>query len=163
MGYRPATDNCYNEWWLRVDMENMAYLFEYCDKYCKQLFNIEIDKLKFLNAFMTSRFRYTMETGHERLLSQSAIDSVKMFGNVDCDGDLRPFKKDKNTSHNYVYHQMYWVGWMYAYLHFKEDILSADLVKILPIETMLEHYYLGHEMDKEVYYKHIKDVFNKKG
>lgn len=77
--------NCYDEWWLRKDMENMGYIFEYCDKYCKDLFNVKIDKKKFLNAFMVSRFRYTMETGHERMLSQAGRDSVKMFVNVDCD------------------------------------------------------------------------------
>lgn len=50
---------------------------------------------------------------------------------------------------------------MYAYLHFRKDILSSELVKILPIELMLEHYYLGHEMSKEVYFEHIKHIFEK--
>ena len=80
--------NSYDSWWLRKDMENMGYIFEYCDKYCKQLFHVDIDKKKFLNAFMVSKFRLEMETGHERLLSQSAQDSVKMFINVDCNGNI---------------------------------------------------------------------------
>lgn len=154
--------NCYDEWWLRKDMENMGYIFEYCDKYCKDLFNVKIDKKKFLNAFMVSRFRYTMETGHERMLSQAGRDSVKMFVNVDCDGDATQFAVKEGIQQDYCYRQFYWVGWMYAYLHFREDILSSDLVKILPLDMMLEHYYLGHERSKESYYRSIKHLFKSK-
>lgn len=57
--------HCYGKWWLRKDMENMGYIFEYCDKYCKSLFGVDIDKLNFLNAFMVSNLRLEMETGHE--------------------------------------------------------------------------------------------------
>ena len=41
---------------------------------------------------------------------------------------------------------------MYAYLHFKTGLSSKTIVSRLPIETMLNHYYLGHEMSKESYY-----------
>lgn len=152
---------CYDEWWLRKDMENMGYIFEYCNKYCNRLFGVDIDRIKFLNAFMISQLRFEMETGNERLLSQSAEDSARMFIEVDCDNEINQFKSTKDTINNYAYHQLYWVGWMYAYLHFKQDILSRELIKILPIEEMLEHYYLGHEMSKEVYFEHIKHIFNK--
>lgn len=152
---------CYDKWWLRKDMENMGYIFEYCNKYCNKLFGVDIDRIKFLSAFMISQLRFEMETGHERLLSQSAEDSVRMFIEVDCDDEIEQFKRTKETIDNYAYNQLYWVGWMYAYLHFRQDILSRELVKILPIEKMLEHYYLGHEMSKEAYYEHIEHLFNK--
>lgn len=152
--------NSYSEIWLHQDMENMGYIFEYCDEYCKKLFNTDIDKEKLLSAFMASNFRHEMETGHERLLSQSAYDSIKMFINIDCKGDINQFKKkDSGEEKEYYCNQLYWVGWMYAYLHYKEDISSKDLFNILPLETMLEHYYLGHEIDKDVYYKKIKHLF----
>lgn len=153
--------HCYDKWWLRKDMENMGYIFEYCNKYCNKLFGVDIDRIKFLNAFMISQLRYEMETGHERLLSQSAEDSIRMFIEVDCDDEIEQFKRTKETIDSYAYHQLYWVGWMYAYLHFRQDILSRELVKIIPIEKMLEHYHLGHEMSKEVYYEHIEHIFNK--
>ena len=35
--------NSYDKFWLYKDMENMGYIFEYCDKYCKQLFNKDIE------------------------------------------------------------------------------------------------------------------------
>ena len=34
---------CYDDWWLAKDMENMGYLFEYCDKYCKEIYGVNID------------------------------------------------------------------------------------------------------------------------
>ena len=154
-------ENSYDKWWLSKDMENMGYIFEFCNNYCLEMFNVDIDKLKFLNAFMKSNIRYEMETGHQRLLSQSGRDSVKMFINVDCDGNAEQFKKDKNSvKTNYAIDQFYWVGWMYAYLHYEEDILSRDLVDILTLDDMLNRYYrCGHEMDVTVFHKHVKDAF----
>lgn len=153
--------NSYDQWWLRKDMENMGYIFEYCNKYCRKLFGADIDRKKFLNEFMKSNLRYEMETGHQRLLSQSALDSIKMFIEVDCNNNIEQFRQNQGGGEYYRYHQLYWVGWMYAYLHFQEDILSKDLIKILPLDTMLEHYTLGHEIDKEIYYGHVKHLFSK--
>jgi len=149
--------NCYEQWWLRKDMENMGYIFEYCNKYCQKLFGVKINRKKFINAFMKSNLRYEMETGHQRLLSQSAIDTVKMFIEIDCNNNIEQFRQD--TKEVYKYHQLYWIGWMYAYLHFRENILSRDLIQLLPLDVMLKHYKLGHEMDKEVYYNHVSNVF----
>ena len=42
-----------------------------------------------------------------------------------------------------------------------EKVLSKELVEILPIETMLEHYYLGHEMDRSVYHKRVMHLFDR--
>lgn len=153
--------HCYDKFFLRKDMENMGYLFEYCNKYCKELFNVDIDELKFLNAFMKSKCRYTMETGHERLLSQAAVDTVEMFIKVDCDGDAKQFERTSNSQYDFCYHQLYWVGMMYAYMHYRADMLSKDLIKLFPLDLMLEHYYLGHEMSREAYFDHIKHVFLK--
>lgn len=84
--------NSYDKWWLHQDMENMGYLFEYCDKYCKELFGISIDKHKFLNKFLSSNIRYEMDTGHPMLLSQAAKDTVDKFITVDCAGNTEEFK-----------------------------------------------------------------------
>lgn len=150
--------NSYDFWWLRKDMENMGYLFEYCHKYCMQLYGVSIDTEKFLDEFMRSDIRREMETGHPRLLSQSAYDTVKKFIEVDHEGNIEKFKEDKEKR-SYRENQLYWVGWMYAYIHYEMDILSRDLIKVLPLELMLEQYYLGHEMDKSVYLKHIRESF----
>lgn len=150
--------NSYDKWWLHQDMENMGYLFEYCDKYCKELFNIDIDKHKFLNKFMNSNIRYEMETGHPMLLSQAAKDTVEKFITVDCDNNTSIFRGYTNKD-DYWFNQFYWVGWMYAYLHYEEDILSRDLVKILPLDTMLQQYHLGHEVSLENYHDRVKYLF----
>ena len=145
---------CYDKWWLSKDMDNMGYLFEYCDDYCEKLYNVKIDKNKLLKAFMTSRFREEMENGQPKFLSQAAYDSLKQWISVDYDDNLDGFI---GTPHNeYIKNQYYWIGWMYAYIHFSSGLSSKTIVDILPIEKMIEHYHLGHEMSKEVYYKRIE-------
>lgn len=42
----------------------MGYVFEFCDEYCNQLYDVWIDKIKFLDAFMRSDMRVLMEIGH---------------------------------------------------------------------------------------------------
>lgn len=148
--------NSYDEWWLRKDMDNMGYLFEYCDEYCEKLTGKHINKLKFLNRFMRSNIRYEMETGHPMLLSESAYDSVRRFIEVDLEDNISEFTSSRNEDEVYCHYQMYWVGWMYAYIHFEEDILSSELVEKLPIEEMLELYYLGHEMDRKAVLERVR-------
>ncbi len=144
----------YDKWWLPKDMENMGFFFEYCDKYCLDIYEVNIDKVKFLTAFMNSNFRRVMELGHPRLLSQSAKDSLVQWIETDYAGNLSKFSdvKSRKRAHKYSHNQFYWVGWMYAYLHYKTGLSSKTIVTRLPIDVMLEHYYLGHEMSKEAYF-----------
>ena len=37
-------------------------------------------------------------------------------------------------------------------------MLSRDLIGILTIDQMLEDYYLGHKMDKDVYFNKKKEL-----
>lgn len=152
--------NSYDKWWLSKDMQNMGYIFEYCDEYCKDLYEVNIDKKKFLNKFMRAEIRYKMETGHPRLLSQAAKNSVEKFVTVDCDNDISDLVGGTNVN-EYSIDQFYWVGWMYAYLHYEEDVLSKDLISILHLDTMLEHYHLGHEVSLENYHDRVRELFKK--
>ena len=144
--------NCYDDWWLPRDMENMGYIFEYCDKYCKELFNVEIDKYKFLDTFMRSEIRKQMESGHPMLLSQSGRDTVRKFVLVDLDGNLDIYK---GKSQNIIENQWYWVGWIYAYIHYKSKLSSKKIVNRLPLKKMLKMYYFGHEQSKETFYERL--------
>lgn len=145
----------YDKWWLKKDMENMGFLFEYCDRYCEELFGIYIDKIELLTAFMNSKYRRVMELGHPRLLSQSAKDSLRQWICIEYNNDLSPFKRKGSARNDYIHNQFYWIGWMYAYLHFKTALSSKTIIRRLPIEEMLEQYYLGHEMSKEAYYARV--------
>lgn len=149
---------CYDKWWLRKDMENMGYIFEYCDKYIREIYGVEINKLKYLNAFMNSIFRKEMEGGHPKFLSQAARESVEDF--IEYEYDNNPKEFIGNSDREFKYNQLYWVGWMYAYIHFREKLSSKEIIKIIPIEEMLDLYYLGHEMSKEVFYEKVKQRFN---
>ena len=48
--------------------------------------------------------------------------------------------------------QFYWVGWIYAYIHFKTRLSSKTIVSGMPIKEMLINYNHEHEMSKEAYY-----------
>lgn len=154
-------NNSYDKWWLRKDMENMGYIFEYCAKYCKQSFGTKINTEMFLTDFMKANIRYEMETGNVQLLSESGRDTVEKFVKIDLDGNLEKYKVDKLKA--YRVNEMYWIGWMYAYIHYEMDMLSAEIIKRLPISRMRKDYKLGHEMSKEVYLKHIKEEITTNG
>lgn len=153
--------NCYSDWWLNKDMENMGFFFEYCDEYCRQLYRVGIDKLKFIEAFMKSGLREETETGNPRMLAQAAMDDVEVFVEADYKGSLDEFKL-KGKPQEFLKDQLYWIGWMYAYLHYQEDILSKDLIKVLPLKDMLRYYYAGHQMSKEAFYDSVKEAFKKR-
>lgn len=152
--------NSYDKFWLYKDMENMGYIFEYCDNYCKKLFDKDVNKVDFIKAFMNSKCRYEMETGHPTLLSQSGYDTVEDFVEVDLDGKLDKFNTNINENKNFCHNQLYWIGWAYAYIHYEKDILSKDLIKILPLEDMLNIYHLGHEMDISNVLAKVEDRFD---
>ena len=147
---------CYDKWWLSKDMDNMGYLFEYCDEYCKELYGIDIDKIKLLTGFMNSRFRRLMEIGHPKFLSQSARDSLRQWIQVDYNNNLNKFKL-RGIKNEYNHNQFYWIGWTYAYIHYKTKLSSRTIIHRLPIKKMLMNYNLGHEMSKEVFYSHIQN------
>lgn len=110
---------------------------------------------------MRSNIRYVMEKGHPTLLSEAAIDTIEKFVEVDLDSDLRQFKWTKESADfeaRLCQNQMYWIGWMYSYIHYEKDILSRDLVELLPIEIMLNLYYCGHQVSDETFMRKIEDV-----
>lgn len=149
--------NSYDLFWLEHDMENMAYLFEFCDKYFEELYGVEIDRMKFVVDFMKSEMREYMETGNPRMLSQSAKDSIRMYVRTYMKGDIEQYKREEDSDDLYLEsYQMYWVGQMYALIHYEEDILSYDLMEILPLHEMLHNYICGHQMDEYAYLKRLE-------
>lgn len=154
-------DVCYDEFWLPSDLENMGYIFEYCDYFCKKLFDTNIDKIKFLTDFMKSKCRHEMEIGHPQLLSQAAEDTVEDYVKVDLNTvNLKKYASNKNYD-DYAENQFYWVGMMYAYIHYMTKKPSKWIVEKMPIESMLEEYYTGHQMSEDAYFNKIKDYISK--
>lgn len=153
-------ENCYDKFWVTKDMENMAYMFEYVDRFSREQWGFEIDVEKFINAFMRSQCRLEMEKGHEKLLSQASRDSFDDFINVDLQGDFSSLIRtgDKVQYEDSV---LFWVGRTWAYLHYREDILSKDLIELLPLAVMLHQYKCGHERGLESFCDTLSDVFKK--
>lgn len=154
---------CYDEFWLNKDMENMGYFFEHCEDYCKEILedrHFILDKEKFIESFMKSDCRALMEVGHPALLSQAAYDTVKKFIEVDHNNEIEAFRL-KGEPLEYPDMQFYWIGWMYAYIHFRSKESSQTIVEKLPLKEMLMDYKTGHEMSKETYYGKIAYLFGK--
>ncbi len=151
--------NSYCILYLWEDMQNMGEIFEYCNTYIKKEYDVDIDEIKLLTAYMKSLNRGAMELGHPRLCSQAPKSTLRMFVNIDLEGNLEPFKRTEE--HYFEENQLYWVGYMYAYLHYHEDIKSIDLVEIMPIEDMLDFYITGHQLSESGFYKRVKWKFEK--
>lgn len=150
--------DCYDEFWLKKDMENLGYIFEFCDEYCKKLFGVWVDKVPFLDTFMRSRMRVLMEIGHPRFVSQAAISTLRMYVEEDFKSDLTQFKIVRRQRHKEF--QFYWGGSVYAYIHFQTKLSSLDIINILPIEQLLTQYYPGgHCMSIEGFYDRISEMF----
>ena len=143
----------------RALSSNQGSFFEYCDKYCKEILEdntFVLDKERFIEAFMKSDCRALMELGHPTLLSQAAYDTVKNFIQVDNNNDFEAFRL-KGGQSEYKHMQLYWTGWMYAYIHFMSKVCSKTIIEKLPLKEMLIDYKTGHEMSKETYYKKIEE------
>ena len=150
--------DCYDEFWLKKDMENLGYIFEFCDEYCKKLFGVWVDKIPFLDEFMRSRMGVLMELGHPRFVSQAAISTLETYVEVDYNSDLSKFKILSQRKHKEF--QFYWAGSVYAYIHFQTKLSSLDIVNILPIEQLLTQYYpAGHCTSIEGFYDRISGMF----
>lgn len=156
MEYKLNKFECYDGFYLSDDMENMAYLFEFCSKYSSQLYGVVFNPIDFINAFMVSSIRRIMEIGHPRLLSQAAIDTFKMFIEIDCGGNYSQFCRPCEEFFDYM--QLYWCGMMYAFMHYKSKVSSRDLIKRIPLREMLIEYICGHQMGEEQYYSRIEPV-----
>lgn len=146
--------NTYINEYLADDMNRMGFLFEYCNEYALKLYTVSIDRVEFINLFMRSQIRSLMDIGHPKLLSQASQDTFEAFVEVDLKNDISKiaFKEEKEYKH----YQLFWVGSLYAYIHYHADISSNALVEKLPLTEMLELYKVGHEMDISVFYSKVK-------
>lgn len=149
---------CYDEFWLKKDMENMGYIFEFCDVYCHNLYGVWINKVRFLDIFMRSRMRVLMEIGHPRFVSQAAETTLTTYIEEDFKNDLSRFRISEQQCGREF--QFYWCGSVYAYIHFQTKLPSIDIVNTLPIGRLATQYYpTGHCMSIEGFYDRVKDMF----
>ena len=149
----------YDDFWLRIDSRNMGFLFEQCDTAMRDLYGIDIDIKNFLTTFMNSDVRKKMEAGNPRLLSQSYIDTIECFIEVDCNGDYEQFKlTSDSTNPNYFPLERMWIGRMYVKIAYRFELCSAEVIKLLPLHEMRDHYLIGHEISEEAYLDSIRSI-----
>ncbi len=151
--------NSYCKLYLAEDMDRMGYMFERCNEIINKLFGVDVDEIKFMTVYMSSLNRELMEMGNPRLCSQSYVTSFRLYVERELFGNLEPFRRTEK--YYFEDSQLYWIGYMYAYIHYHQDIKSKDLVKILPIEDMLDFYTTGHQLSEYGFYKRVKWKFEK--
>ena len=150
----------YDKFWLPKDVRNIGFLFEYCDKVMQDLYDVNIDVEKFLTAFMKSNVRRKMEAGNPRLLSQSYIDTIDCFITAGCSGNYQQFKTNLETEDlGFSPFQRMWIGGMYVKIAYHFDIDFAEVVELLPLSQMSNHYQVGHEISDESYLDSVRHIF----
>lgn len=150
-------DHCYEgDLYYVDDKKRVAILFEHCNEFALKYYDRELTKAFFIERFMNSEFRSVMDLGHPAYHSQAAEDTFKEF--VEVEGGIVPFYRYNDTN-DYAYHELFWIGQMYSYAHFKTRKSSRFLWSRLPLREMRHYYVTGHQMSLPNAFERIKDAF----
>lgn len=151
-------DHCYEgNLYYADDKKRLAILFEHCGEFALQYYGKKLTVALFVERFMTSEFRSIMDLGHPAYHSQAAVDTFREF--VAVEGGIDQFYQ-YDDSGDYVYHELFWVGQMYAYAHFKTRKSSRFLWHRLPLSSMRYYYVTGHQISLANAFDRIKDAFS---
>lgn len=146
---------------LQYDVLSMSYLFEYCLEYFKIYYGIRADRNKFVDSFLRSSCRAEMELGHPKLINQSSLETFRDYIDVDLDGKFFNFKAEKYKRNLNVKDMYYWIGGLYALMHYLFDVKTKDLLLVYTLETAKRDYYMGHEVGYGGYISRIREPLMK--
>lgn len=141
----------YFEDYLEQDMKNQGYLLEHILEICKG-----IDLEWFIETFMTGLTRSQLDEAHPKLINEAAEDLFDHFIFFDLGEDKSKIRR-RDRSYNFSENELYWIGWMYAYIQYEADMSSKRVYEAIPFRKMLSLYKLGHEMSKEAFFDKIKN------
>lgn len=145
---------CYREdLYLDDDIRVKAEVLECCVEWSQHLYGVQLDIYKFVDKFMHSHCVYCLDVGHPYLHGANSIDTFKSFIEIDCKGDIQQFS---GGIHGCAYREFYWIGMMYAFIHYKTRIISSQIYDKLPIETMRQMYDCGHQLSEEHAFDKLK-------
>ncbi len=152
------TDHCYEgNLYYADDKKRIAILFEYCNEFALKYYDRELTKAVFIEKFMNSEFRSVMDLGHPAYHSQAAEDTFTEF--IEIGGGINQFYCQSDAN-DYVYHELFWIGQMYAYAHFKTRKSSRFLWSRLPLDEMRYYYITGHQMSLPSAFERIEEAFH---
>lgn len=155
--------NCYySDSFIGEDTLLMSNMCEYCDKFAKEEFGYTgpFNKKLFIETFFNSDCRHYMEDGDPKLLCQSSAETFENYVRVDLNSDCSVFNNGTDDTNDYAEYQLYWVGTLYAYMHYKTKLATRELVKIYPVSEAIRFYYCGHTMDIDSAWQRIKVLFD---
>lgn len=128
--------------------ENQGDLFQLAE-------SMEFDEDDFIRQYMNSRFcNKEMDTPYSYFQMADPEDAMDYI--------LKEIKPEHNNRH-YDRNKIYWIGYMYRYLHIRFGINSSVIYQILPLKDMLVYYIGMHTQDDEYFIDIIKDKFKQEG
>lgn len=148
---------CYkDDLYLRSDIRVTGYMFEYCDKYAKKLYNFDKLTVKvFVEKFMNSKTREGMDIGWPTYFGQAALDTFEDYVNDELDGNITILSSGVNDYNSFHDGELLWIGRMYAYIHYRTKFSSKDLYKKLPLDIMRHQYVTGHQVSRSIAYENL--------
>lgn len=153
---------CYTgDVYLWDDIRVMKEIFDYCTLLVRRDYGVRINQYRFLESFLNSDLREHMDLGYPRAFGRSGWDNLNDFIDTELKGNLRKFavKKGSEDWFKYWNGQMEWVGWMYAYIHYKTKLSMRYIYKKLNLKEMCHQYITGHQMSFGGAFDKIKPAF----
>lgn len=138
------------------DRRVLLYFFQNCSDVIKELYNIEIDTVKFIDMYMKSDMRKQADERFEGLVFKNTKQLVKLFLEVDLDGNLDLFPVGERTL---SYNELFWAGMMYAYIKHKTGLYMSEICSIVDINYMEHIYGIGCEMSLQNNWSKMKGLF----
>lgn len=112
----------------------------------------------FINKFMVSRCKELLDHANPRLINATVLEVYDAYYEL---GGEEPLRVEEAMQPYYAPQQLYWVGLMYEYVHWYYNIPSAQLIDLLPLDTMLFAYVCGHQMGEKQALEYIYDTWLK--
>ena len=131
-----------------VDLQMMSYLFETCVEYFKVKFSVDICRDRFIETFMLSNTRATMDECHPQLFGFSSWELLDRYCEYELNYDFSRFTltEDDDLENDSWEMEGHWIGLMYVILHNFTGLSSREIYKKFDCKAARHAYYLGHEV-----------------
>lgn len=132
----------YSEEYLKDVVDNQGKLFDLVS-----LAYPDMDTLNFINSYMTSKTRKSIDNAQAYVNTMSAPELWEYFCKKDC------FKLKKGKSLEGFL--PYWIGQFYAYYQWYYNIPSSEVVKKVPIDFLIKAYNGLHDLELDLAVKKV--------
>ena len=135
----------YSEAYLSDVVENQGKLFDFVAQTYP-----EKDTIDFINAYMRSRTRKSIDEAQAYVNTMSADELWKYF----CRTDHFELKDGKAVEG----FMPDWIGEFYAYYQWYYNMPSSEIIKKIPVDFLMKAYAGLHDLDLELAVKKVGKV-----